>query len=224
MSNKHTGWLPEKNSLTNTKVGRLSIYERVVAPLASEVNLRAKWAVFYRCICECGTEKIIAKDSLLSQRTQSCGCLQIEKTHDRHTHYNDLYPIEYHAWKSMRQRCTNPNEKEYPRYGGRGISMDPTWEDFLVFYADVGPRPEKGYSLDRIDVDGNYNKENCRWATAKTQANNRRNNRRFTHDGRTLTVSEWARELGIEPTTLFRRLQRGTTFEKIMEKPKGLWR
>lgn len=80
---------------------------------------------------------------------------------------------EYHSWNSMKNRCNNPNLKEYKNYGGRGISYDPRWEDFREFYKDMGKRPE-GTTLDRIDVDKNYCKENCRWATREQQQHNLR--------------------------------------------------
>ena len=94
---------------------------------------------------------------------------------------------EYHSWNSMKNRCNNPNLKEYKNYGGRGISYDPRWEDFREFYKDMGKRPE-GTTLDRIDVDKNYCKENCRWATREQQQHNLRIHKKIdvgiTFDGK----------------------------------------
>lgn len=112
---------------------------------------------------------------------------------------------EYCVWVAMKQRCTNPNHMHYGRYGGRGIKFDPRWNSFENFYIDMGPRP-KGHTLDRIDNDGGYNKDNCQWVTRKTQARNRTNNRVIEFNGESKTVAEWAEALSIKPGTLLGRL------------------
>lgn len=132
----------------------------------------------YCCVCVCGTERSLRADSLLSGDSSSCGCLcaQLssirERTHG-HTANNTRTPI-YRSWEAMRRRCCNHNAHNYGDYGGRGIRVCQRWLDsFENFLADMGPRPE-GTTLNRIDNDGNYEPDNCEWATPKVQSNNRR--------------------------------------------------
>jgi hypothetical protein len=112
----------------------------------------------------------------------------------------------------MRRRCRNRNDKNYHNYGGRGISIDPAWDDYSVFLRDMGERP-KGLSLDRIDNSKGYSKANCRWASPAEQARNRRSVRHFTLDGVTRTQSEWAAITGLNSSTIHYRLRRGWTIE-----------
>lgn len=111
----------------------------------------------------------------------------------------------YRIWASMKQRCNDPDE---PRYGGRGITVCDRWQKFENFYADMGEAPE-GMSIDREDNDLGYNPDNCRWATPVEQQNNMRSNRLFTHEGKTQTLAEWAREIGLAYHVLKYRLNKG---------------
>jgi hypothetical protein len=114
----------------------------------------------------------------------------------------------YDIWQAMRSRCTKPHNPKYHRYGGRGITVCERWQDFKNFLADMGERPE-GMQLDRKDNDGPYSPDNCRWATPQEQMNNTSFNVFIEHDGRKLTISQWARELNIKPNTIVTRLRRG---------------
>ena len=130
-------------------------------------------------------------------------------------------PPEYNSWGSMKRRCLNQNSEVYARYGGRGISVCPRWDDYGNFVEDMGRRPGPGYSIDRIDNDGDYEPSNCRWATRQEQARNNSQNRLLTYDGRTMSASTWAEALGINPGTLRRRVQRGWTDEQALTVKKG---
>jgi len=124
----------------------------------------------------------------------------------------------YGSWASMIQRIYNPKNDRYKDYGGRGISISDSWRVFINFYDDMGDRP-KGKSLDRIDVDGHYTKENCKWSTAKEQSNNMRCNVYIEYKGQLKTVNVWADEIGMKACTLYTRIKRGWTTTRAMETP-----
>lgn len=157
---------------TVVKVGDIFHRLTVVADLGVVDGRR-----FVRCKCECGKEIEVRKDSIENGHTKSFGCLY-DETRGRETHGMCGTP-EYRSWQSMKDRCINPDNPRYQHYGGRGITYETKWETFEGFYEDMGERPE-GTSLDRIDVDGNYCKENCRWADATIQGHNRRKFEGFT--------------------------------------------
>ena len=131
---------------------------------------------------------------------------------------------EHRAWNQARQRCTNPKLRNYHRYGGRGIRMCSEWDRFEQFLADMGRRPSPQHSLDRIDRDGNYCPENCRWATIHEQANNTCTNRYVEFDGEMLTIAQWARKTGIQAGTLQFRLSHGWTPERALTTPPRKWK
>ncbi len=118
----------------------------------------------------------------------------------------------------MKRRCYRKNYVDYHRYGGRGIEVCDEWKNsFLAFYKDMGERP-KGKTLDRINNDKGYSQENCKWSTPREQANNRRNNRFLTHKGKTLTVAQWARKLGVKDGILRYRLRKNWAIEEVLKK------
>jgi hypothetical protein len=124
---------------------------------------------------------------------------------------------EYQIWEQMLQRCRNPNNRKYSDYGGRGIFVCSRWGDFANFAADMGSRPTSEHELDRIDNDGPYAPENCRWATRREQMNNTRKNVRVTVGGRTLTAAEFAREMNVHPNAVYSRIYRGLPLDKRVE-------
>lgn len=124
----------------------------------------------------------------------------------------------YRSWHRMLQRCQNPNATQWKHYGGRGITVCERWSRFEYFLEDMGLRPDK-FELDRIDVDGNYEKANCRWVTHKQNMNNTRGNRQVTYNGETKTMTEWAASLGIKMQTLWARFEDGWTVERALMEP-----
>jgi len=126
---------------------------------------------------------------------------------------------EYRVWLSMKQRCFNPNHKQYSDYGGRAIAVCDRWLNFENFFADMGYRPSPKYSIDRIDNNGNYSAENCKWSTQKEQVNNRRSNRFITIDGKTLTIAQWAEKMGFGESVIWHRLKLGWSEYKAVMTP-----
>jgi hypothetical protein len=127
---------------------------------------------------------------------------------------------EYRAWDGMKRRCHNPQDARYHRYGARGIAVYPAWfASFEAFYNDMGPRPTDLHSLERIDNNGPYAPDNCRWATRSDQARNRRPSRTLTYNGETLPLPTWAERIGISLAALYHRLNRGWTIERALTTP-----
>jgi len=165
---------------------------------------------FWRCRCDCGNEVIVPSQSLITEATKSCGCLNSEITSARNTRHGLACKEKlYDVWKSMRQRCFNKKSKDYPNYGGRGISVCNEWNDYQNFRTwAMSNGYQEGLSVDRIDVNGNYESSNCRWASDLAQANNTRRNVIITVNGISKTASEWEREMGFCEGTISKRINR----------------
>ena len=171
----------------------------------------------WECRCECGNMTTALARQLRGGSKASCGCLKVENGRKvgarrgaelfRHGH-TTTNSRAYASWSSMRTRCLNKNDGHYPAYGGRGIIVCGRWDDFLLFLEDMG-QPPTGTTLGRVDNDGGYCKENCRWETPKQQARNRRNSNRVTFRGETRSLAEWCDVLGKSRDTLKYRLKRG---------------
>lgn len=169
----------------------------------------------WRFACDCGSFVSRRIKSVRSGHTASCGCLQQEALVRRNTTHGLMraHSAAYRTWKDMRARCTNANHKDFKDYGGRGISVCEVWGEFPTFLADMGDRPANT-TIDRVDVNGNYEPGNCRWADAGTQASNKRNNHRIEMRGEVKTLLQWCRELGLDHSKVAYRLRTGMTPEQ----------
>lgn len=197
---------PKLKDLKGMRFGKL----RVVSYSHSK-NGKAHWEV----ICDCGNRKIIRSDSL-GRRSNSCGCVKSVGNNSKHLKTNSKV---YRAWQGMLQRCFNPKKANYSNYGGRGIKVCARWKNsFENFMTDMG-EPRSDQSLDRINNNGNYTPKNCRWATNKTQSNNRRSNRQIEFAGEALSVSEWSGKTGISSAVLHNRLRAGWSVERALTTP-----
>lgn len=174
--------------LTGLRVNKLTVVER-----AANVGKQPAWL----CRCDCGNDKIVMGMYLRSASVIDCGCGATARRSAARAVHGMTDTPEFHTWRGMLYRCTNPNSKHWHLYGGRGITVCDRWrESFENFYADMGPRPE-GTSLDRKDNDKGYSPDNCRWATPQEQQNNRRGNIHITIDGATKTLKQWAKHYGV---------------------------
>lgn len=170
---------------------------------------------FWECQCICGKIVIVQSNKLLTNTTKSCGCLFKDRIT---THGKSRSPI-YQVWRDMLKRCYKDDSKAYEGYGSRDIIVCDSWHRFEDFYKDMGDPPFVAASLDRIDNNGDYTKENCRWATAKQQSNNRNNTLWLTYKGETKTISQWASQLGIPSYTIRNRLLHGWSADRIFTTP-----
>ena len=173
------------------------------------------------CRCDCGKVIIRKKERLSSGDTKSCGCLRSDLRALNNLTHGDAgqKSPEYIAWQHMKSRCFNVSDKKHVRYGGRGITICERWMSFENFLADMGRKPTPKHSIDRINNDGNYEPSNCRWATSKEQSVNTARNHFIKHDGKTLTISQWADILGISQNVITKRLSRGWSDEKSICQP-----
>lgn len=201
-------------NLVGMKYGRLSVMERV----ENDKNGRVRW----KCECECGNQTIVRANALRQGHIVSCGCYCREK-HTTHGGFSTrLYPI----WRSMLDRCYCENHRAYKAYGDRGIKVCDEWKDFEKFrewavsngYDETAPKWK--CTLDRIDVNSDYEPSNCRWVDMKVQGRNKRNNRLLEYNGERHTLSEWAEILDIGYQTLYARITRyGWNGNKVLSEP-----
>jgi hypothetical protein len=179
------------------------------------------------CACDCGKCVIVHLSNLTQAKTRSCGCLNAEKRRTsgiKHGHVaNGKWSLTYKSWAAMTQRCQYAQSNRYYRYGGRGIEICERWigrDGFANFLADMGERPSKHHTIDRIDNDGNYCPENCRWATREEQMRNRSNARILTHQGISQTVAAWSSQTGMDRHTIVSRIDvLGWSVDKALTTP-----
>ena len=198
--------------LTNQSFGRLTAIN-----FAYSKNGRAFW----HCKCECGNEKDVSTKDLRRGTIKSCGCLRREITSKRQKTHGSTETRIYHIWTTMKRRCeTAKTGKMRKDYLDRGIIVCNEWHDFSVFqkWAYSNGYTDK-LTIDRINNDGNYCPENCRWVDILTQENNKRNNVRLTYNNKTQTIAQWAREIGMKYNTLAERLRKGWSVEAAITMP-----
>ena len=210
--------MPRKlNDLTGKRFGRWLVVERSANG--------ARSAPYWDVLCDCGQRRRVRGSSLTCNGSRSCGCLAAELSAGRERIHGEgvKQSPEYRAWWIMRQRCNNPRRETFPNYGGRGIAVCDRWNEYANFLTDMGRKPSAAHSLDRIDNNGPYSPENCRWATWTEQANNRRvaSSAHFvTAYGLRLRITDWARAFGVNLATIRSRLRRGCPPERAVGFPR----
>ena len=202
----HTTSMKHQPIVCGQEFDRLTVVSEIIPSHIRE-------SLFF-CRCSCGNSVRVAASKLRSRSTKSCGCLKRERA-TRHGLYKSK---AYEVWHDMKWRCGHSAD-----YKNRGITVCDEWQSFPVFLSDMG-EPPPGMTLDRIDNDGNYELSNCRWATRLVQQNNRRCNIFATIYGRSQTISQWCRELGVKSNTVICRIRRGWTPERALIEPIGEWR
>jgi len=176
----------------------------------------------WECSCVCGAACMVSGGNLNSGHTQSCGCLHKELTSNSVKTHGKAKTTEYHVWSRMKRRCLDEKNNRYPRYGGRGIIVCDRWlNSFENFLVDMGVRPSKSHSIDRINNDGNYEPSNCRWADDKTQANNTSRTIKLNISGVTKPITAWAEECNLDRSVIVARLANGDVGEDLI-RPSGL--
>lgn len=191
-------------SLVGRRFGRL-----VVAAMADR---GARGKIRWRCDCDCGEENIVRGDLLRGGRIRSCGCLSVDvarrRLREMTTTHGDTDSKEYRAWCKMKERCDVASAAGYANYGGRGISICERWRSYEAFLEDMGRAPSAKHSIDRVDGNGNYEKGNCRWATATEQVRNRRTTLRVIIGGVEKTLFEWCEAFKMPYHAVYLRISR----------------
>lgn len=207
---KHNGYGNNFQDLTGQRFGRLVVVRRI-----PNLGRFSRW----ECHCECGSVKDAASHKLKDGSVRSCGCLRRETITKHGMSPSGARTPEYRTWKAMKARCNNPNYPFFSDYGGRGIKICERWHKFECFYADMGTRPSKAYSIERIFNDGNYEPSNCRWATSKEQNRNRRDTILVEWEGKKRALAELAELYGISHSTASKRLKAGWCLVDVLTRP-----
>lgn len=172
----------------------------------------------HRCRCICGMERLVCSSYLRSGISTNCGCRR--RFHRHSLKHGKSKSKEYRAWTALKTRCSNTNSKSYSQYGGRGITVCDRWKtSFENFYSDLGPAPGSEFSIERMDTQGHYEPRNCVWATARQQANNKRNNLYVKIDGETMTLTQASRIFDVPHSTLSARWHRGMPIRAAVSIP-----
>lgn len=194
-------------------------YGRLMVMSPAEIKRgRTAW----NCSCDCGNALVVTTNELRCGDTKSCGCLHIQRATEANVTHGRRYSKEHSIWTNMKTRCLNPTNKFYKNYGALGVTVCERWLDFGPFFLDMG-ECAPGMSLDRIDPNGNYSPDNCRWATVSEQVCNKRNSIWLDFDGLSLPLKLWAERLQICYGTLYTRVKQGWDVERVLTQPVGRW-
>ncbi len=201
--------------LTGKSFGRLTVVEY------SHTNKHG--VAMWKCKCDCGNERIVAGAHLRSGHTTSCGCFNLEAIKKRATKHGLKQTRLYNTWLHIKDRCLNSSNKDFEHYGGRGIKVCREWADnFETFYKwAINNGYNDKLTIDRINVNGDYCPENCRWVTQKKQCNNKRSNVFLEYNGETHTLKEWSEITGICYQTIHGRYRKGKTPAEILRTRKA---
>lgn len=199
------------NDITGQTFGRLTVLYRI-----HKCNKRH---AYWLCVCKCGNLTEVRGSHLTGEKIKSCGCLLHDSHEPTYIKHNKTNTKLYSVWSNMKDRCYNDKNHNYDDYGGRGIDVYSEWRnDFMSFYNwAINNGYKEGLSIDRIDVNGNYEPNNCRWATTKQQLRNTRKNIYFTINGETHCLSEWCEILDLKYETIRQRVARGWNIENALE-------
>lgn len=202
--------MPKKLELAGQRFGMLHVL--------AEAGRDRHGAVLWRAKCDCQKETMARGSQLLSGVTTSCGCgISIASSRPR-KHGKCKTPL-FRVWMGMKARCSQPNNRAFQNYGGRGILVCAQWMDFAAFEQDMATNYRPGLEIERIDNNGNYEPGNCRWATRKEQTLNTRRNHYINWQGTRLPLALWAERAGLSPNTLLYRLRRGWSIDRAMTTP-----
>ena len=193
--------------LAGKRFGRWVVIERA--------GSTERYAALWKCVCDCGTERLVRGTALKNGKSMSCGCVNYEA----HTTHGMVHTRPYRIWQGMKTRCMNKKQPIYESYGAHGITYDPSWESFERFWEDMKESYDDTLTIERIDNSKGYSKENCKWATYSEQNLNRESNILIKYKDRFWTVVDVSKLTGLAITTLYNRKKRGWSDEKITSTP-----
>lgn len=211
--------MSEPLNLVGQRFGRLVVTECAGIQRAKNGHTYSQ----FKCVCDCGNTTIKRGTTLKKGLANSCGCLQREISKNRPTYHGYSKTKLYRVWMAMRSRCDKESDPAYHNYGARGITYDPSWEDYKTFHEwayRTGYVQDSGLTLERIDVNKGYSPDNCCWVDMKRQSNNKRNNRRFTICETTHTLAEWCEIYNVPYARTKARIDTlGWCIEEALTKP-----
>jgi hypothetical protein len=198
----------KRRDLTGMIFGRYTVLERL--------NVKeSKWL----CKCSCGNIREVYQANLVRNHSQSCGCLSVERISKLNLSHGLAQSPEYKVWRTMKARCYSPNNLKFKNYGGRGITICPEWlNSFAQFISDMGRRPSEKHSIDRIDVNGNYEPDNCKWSTPIEQGRNKRNTHYLDTEWGLISIAEASEKSGVKIGTIHRRIKYGFSGNDLFSK------
>lgn len=199
--------------LTGRKFGMLTAIKRI----ADRIEPSGRTVAMWECVCECGSKCSVSGENLRKGHTKSCGCFRKNVVADEHRTHGQRHTKLYGVWLTMKQRCGNPNVDSFCYYGAEGKTVCEEWQTFENFSKwAIASGYTEGLTIERVDGTKGYFPDNCKWATPKEQANNKRNNHLITYNGKTQTMAKWADEYGLPYGTLKNRIYKGWSIEKAL--------